>query len=330
MLLLIGASNLIVILVGGSQYMNGEIEIGILAEFIIYVNMLTWPVTVVGWLTSIVQQAEASQKRINAFLKENPAIKDGNEDIKIESGEIEFRNVSLIYPETNIKALNNVSFKIKSGETIGILGPVGAGKTSLLELINRLYDPDNGEIFIDGKNINLFSLKELRKSIGYVPQNSFLFSESISNNIKFGKNSASQQEVENAAKNSSIDSEIKKLKNKYNTILGERGITLSGGQIQRISIARALIKNPDIILLDDCLSAVDTNTEEVILKNLYKFCSLKTTVIVSHRISSIKSANNIIVFKNGYVIENGTHEELLKNKNYYNKLYLKQQSEYNK
>ena len=330
MLLLIGASNLIVIMVGGSQYINGEIEIGILAEFIIYVNMLTWPVTVVGWLTSVVQQAEASQKRINAFIKENPDIKDGNEDIKIESGEIEFRNVSLIYPETNIKALNDVSFKIKSGETIGVLGPVGAGKTSLLELINRLYDPDKGEIFIDGKNIKLFNLKELRKSIGYVPQNSFLFSESISNNIKFGKNNASQQEIENAAKNASINAEIEKLKNQYNTILGERGITLSGGQVQRISIARALIKDPNIILLDDCLSAVDTDTEEIILKNLYKFCSLKTTLIISHRVSSIKSANNIIVLKNGSVIENGTHEQLLKNENYYKKLYLKQQSEHNK
>ena len=330
MLLLIGASNLIVILVGGSQYINGEIEIGILAEFIIYVNMLTWPVTVVGWLTSVVQQAEASQKRINAFLKENPDIKGGNEDIKIESGEIEFRNVSLIYPETNIKALNDISFKIKSGETIGILGPVGAGKTSLLELINRLYDPDKGEIFIDGKNIKLFSLKKLRKSIGYVPQNSFLFSESISNNIKFGKNNASQQEIENAAKNASINAEIEKLKNQYNTILGERGITLSGGQVQRISIARALIKDPNIILLDDCLSAVDTDTEEIILKNLYKFCRLKTTLIISHRISSIKSANSIIVLKNGIVVEKGTHEQLLKNENYYKKLYLKQQSEHNK
>ena len=330
MLLLIGVSNLIVILIGGSQYINGEIEIGILAEFIIYVNMLTWPVTVVGWLTSIIQQAEASQKRINDFLKEKPSIRNGNGNSKVKNGEIEFKNVSITYPETKIKALNDVSFKIKPGETVGVLGPVGAGKTSLLELITRLYDPTDGEVLIDGINLKLFNLKELRKSIGYVPQNPFLFSESINNNIKFGKNNASKQEIEKAANNASIDKEIKRLKNQYNTILGERGITLSGGQVQRISIARALIKNPKIILLDDCLSAVDTDTEGIILKKLDKYSKEKTTLIISHRISSIKSADNIIVFKNGSIIEKGGHEQLLKNKNYYSRLYKKQQSEQNK
>lgn len=330
MLLLIGVSNLIVILIGGSQYINGEIEIGVLAEFIIYVNMLTWPVTVVGWLTSIIQQAEASQKRINDFLKESPIIKDGNGCANVKNGEIEFRNVSLTYPETKIKALNNVSFKIKAGETIGVLGKVGAGKTSLLELITRLYDPNEGEVLIDGQNLKLFNLNELRKSIGYVPQNPFLFSESISDNIKFGKNNATNKEIENAANNASIDKEIKKLKNGYQTILGERGVTLSGGQVQRISIARALIKNPNIILLDDCLSAVDTDTEEIILKNLYKYSEKKTTLIVSHRISSMKSADSIIVFKNGNVIEQGGHNELMKNESYYSRLYNKQQSEQNK
>tara|TARA_B110000438_G_scaffold107350_1_gene105539 strand:- start:661 stop:2418 length:1758 start_codon:yes stop_codon:yes gene_type:complete len=330
MLLLIGVSNLIVILIGGSQYINGEIEIGVLAEFIIYVNMLTWPVTVVGWLTSIIQQAEASQKRINDFLKESPSIKDGNGSANVKNGEIEFRNVSLTYPETKIKALNNVSFKIKAGETIGVIGKVGAGKTSLLELITRLYDPNEGEVLIDGQNLKLFNLNELRKSIGYVPQNPFLFSESISNNIKFGKNNATNKEIENAANNASIDKEIKKLKNGYQTILGERGVTLSGGQVQRISIARALIKNPNIILLDDCLSAVDTDTEEIILKNLYKYSEKKTTLIVSHRISSMKSADSIIVFKNGNVIEQGGHNELMENESYYSRLYKKQQSEQNK
>jgi ATP-binding cassette subfamily B multidrug efflux pump len=330
MLLLIGVSNLIVILIGGSQYINGKIEIGVLAEFIIYVNMLTWPVTVVGWLTSIIQQAEASQKRINDFLKESPSIKDGNGSANVKNGEIEFRNVSLTYPETKIKALNNVSFKIKAGETIGVLGKVGAGKTSLLELITRLYDPNEGEVLIDGQNLKLFNLNELRKSIGYVPQNPFLFSESISNNIKFGKNNATNKEIENAANNASIDKEIKKLKNGYQTILGERGVTLSGGQVQRISIARALIKNPNIILLDDCLSAVDTDTEEIILKSLYKYSEKKTTLIVSHRISSMKSADSIIVFKNGNVIEQGGHNELIENESYYSRLYNKQQSEQNK
>tara|TARA_B110000444_G_C18851384_1_gene605926 strand:- start:4621 stop:6378 length:1758 start_codon:yes stop_codon:yes gene_type:complete len=329
MLFLIGISNLIVILIGGSQYINGEIEIGILAEFIIYVNMLTWPVTVVGWLTSIVQQAEASQKRINDFLKEIPKIKNGIGNSKITKGEIMFKNVSLTYPESNIKALNNVTFTIFAGKTTGILGSVGSGKTSLLELIVRLYDPTQGDVLIDGSNLKNFKLYELRKSIGYVPQNPFLFSESIIDNIKFGNNEAGNIEIESAAKFASIDQEIKKLKNGYNTVLGERGITLSGGQIQRISIARALIKNPEIILLDDCLSSVDTDTEEVILKNLESFNKDKTTLIVSHRVSSIKSADNIIVLKDGNIIEEGTHEELIKNKTYYNKLFDYQQSKQN-
>ena len=329
MLFLIGISNLIVILIGGSQYINGEIEIGILAEFIIYVNMLTWPVTVVGWLTSIVQQAEASQKRINDFLKEIPKIKNGIGNSKITKGEIMFKNVSLTYPESNIKALNNVTFTIFAGKTTGILGSVGSGKTSLLELIVRLYDPTQGDVLIDGSNLKNFNLCELRKSIGYVPQNPFLFSESIIDNIKFGNNEAGNIEIESAAKFASIDQEIKKLKNGYNTVLGERGITLSGGQIQRISIARALIKNPEIILLDDCLSSVDTDTEEVILKNLESFNKDKTTLIVSHRVSSIKSADNIIVLKDGNIIEEGTHEELIKNKTYYNKLFDYQQSKQN-
>ena len=291
--------------------------------------MLTWPVTVVGWLTSIVQQAEASQKRINDFLKEIPKIKNGIGNSKITKGEIMFKNVSLTYPESNIKALNNVTFTIFAGKTTGILGSVGSGKTSLLELIVRLYDPTQGDVLIDGSNLKNFNLYELRKSIGYVPQNPFLFSESIIDNIKFGNNEAGNIEIESAAKFASIDQEIKKLKNGYNTVLGERGITLSGGQIQRISIARALIKNPEIILLDDCLSSVDTDTEEVILKNLESFNKDKTTLIVSHRVSSIKSADNIIVLKDGNIIEEGTHEELIKNKTYYNKLFDYQQSKQN-
>ena len=240
-----------------------------------------------------------------------------------------FKNVSLTYPESNIKALNNVTFTIFAGKTTGILGSVGSGKTSLLELIVRLYDPTQGDVLIDGSNLKNFNLYELRKSIGYVPQNPFLFSESIIDNIKFGNNEAGNIEIESAAKFASIDQEIKKLKNGYNTVLGERGITLSGGQIQRISIARALIKNPEIILLDDCLSSVDTDTEEVILKNLESFNKNKTTLIVSHRVSSIKSADNIIVLKDGNIIEEGTHEELIKNKTYYNKLFDYQQSKQN-
>ena len=330
MLLLIGVSNLIVILIGGTQYLNGEIEIGILAEFIIYVNMLTWPVTVVGWLTSIIQQAEASQKRINDFLKEIPKIKSGSSNHKIKNGSIEFKNVTLIYPETNIKALDNVSFKIKNNESIGVLGEVGSGKTSLFELITRLYDPNYGNIYIDGLDLKSYKLGELRKKIGYVTQNPFLFSESIINNIKFGKKNSSLEEIKSAASLASIDDEIQKFKYKYNTILGERGITLSGGQVQRISIARALIKQPKIILLDDCLSSVDTDTEEIILKNLNKYSENKTTIIISHRISSIKSADIIMVLKNGRLIEFGGHKKLVKSKGYYNEIYEKQQAEQKK
>jgi len=330
MLLLIGLSNLIVILIGGTQYLNGEIEIGILAEFIIYVNMLTWPVTVVGWLTSIIQQAEASQKRINDFLKEIPKIKSGSSNHKIKNGSIEFKNVTLVYPETNIKALDNVSFKIKNNETIGVLGEVGSGKTSLFELITRLYDPNYGNIFIDGLDLKSHKLSELRKKIGYVTQNPFLFSESIINNIKFGKKNASLEEIKSAASLASIDDEIQKFKFQYNTILGERGITLSGGQVQRISIARTLIKHPKIILLDDCLSSVDTDTEEVILNNLNKYSENKTTIIISHRISSIKSADRIMVLKNGRLIEFGEHKKLVKNNGYYNEIYKKQQAEQKK
>ena len=330
MLLLIGLSNLIVILIGGNQYIRGEIQIGVLAEFIIYVNMLTWPVTVVGWLTSIIQQAEASQKRINYFLKETPDIKDGYLSDKVIEGNIEFKNVSMFYPETKIKALDNVSFKIRKGETVGILGPVGSGKTSLFELIVRIYDPSKGDIFIGDNNIKNLKLINLRKNLGYVPQNPFLFSESIINNIMFGKEKAKYEEVQNAAKHSSIHDEITKLNDGYETVLGERGITLSGGQIQRVSLARALIKDAKILLLDDCLSSVDTDTEEKILKNLKYYGKNKTTIMSSNRISSIKLSDHIIVFKEGKIIEQGNHHELLENKNYYFKLFKKQKAEQNK
>ena len=330
MLLLIGLSNLIVILIGGNQYIRGEIQIGVLAEFIIYVNMLTWPVTVVGWLTSIIQQAEASQKRINYFLKETPDIKDGYLSDKVIEGNIEFKNVSMFYPETKIKALDNVSFKIRKGETVGILGPVGSGKTSLFELIVRIYDPSKGDIFIGDNNIKNLKLINLRKNLGYVPQNPFLFSESIINNIMFGKEKAKYEEVQNAAKHSSIHDEITKLNDGYETVLGERGITLSGGQIQRVSLARALIKDAKILLLDDCLSSVDTDTEEKILKNLKYYGKNKTTIMSSNRISSIKLSDHIIVFKKGKIIEQGNHHELLENKNYYFKLFKKQKAEQNK
>tara|TARA_B000000475_G_C16003167_1_gene449701 strand:- start:608 stop:2359 length:1752 start_codon:yes stop_codon:yes gene_type:complete len=327
MILLIGFSNLIVIFVGGNQYINGKIEIGVLAEFIIYVNMLTWPVAVVGWITSIVQQAEASQKRINNFLNEVPEINDGEIRINDLNGDIEFKNISLFYPETQIKSINNLNIKIKAGSTLGIIGKVGSGKSSFLELITRFYDPNKGEIKIDGINIKDFNLEDLRKNIGYVPQNPFLFSESIQENLRFGSKNASDDKIIDASKKAAIHKDIKNFRQGYKTILGERGVTLSGGQIQRVSIARVFIKNPNIFLFDDCLSAVDNDTEEEILKNLKSISNDKTTIIVSHRISSIKHADQIIVFENGKIVQQGKHIELIGAKGYYKELFEKQQAD---
>lgn len=327
MILLIGLSNLIVIFIGGQQYMDGTIEIGVLAEFIIYINMLTWPVAVVGWVTSVVQQAEASQKRINAFLNETIEIQDGpGVDVAVQ-GEISFENVSLVYPETQIKALDGISFKVERGKSLGIIGKVGSGKSSILHLINRLYDPYSGNILLDDHNIRDFKLQKLRSHIGNVPQNAFLFSESIEENIRLGKQDATEEEIIEASKKAAIHKNIKKFKQGYKTLLGERGLTLSGGQIQRVSIARALIKDPQILLFDDCLSAVDTDTEEKILKNLKEFSQNKTTIIVSHRISSVKDADHVIVLERGKIIEQGEHQKLIDLKGFYYDLFNKQQNE---
>ena len=326
MVLLIGCSNLIVIYVGGNQYINGEIEIGVLAEFIIYVNMLTWPVAVVGWITSIVQQAEASQKRINVFLKEQPEIESGKGvNISAIQGSLEFKKVSLSYPETGITAIDNISLRIPAGSTLGIIGNIGSGKSTLLDLILRLYDPTSGSITLDGHNLKDFTLTELRSAIGYVPQNAFLFSESIEDNIRFGSPKASIEEIQKMAKNAAVHNNIVKFKEGYKTLLGERGVTLSGGQIQRVSIARTLIKDPQVLLLDDCLSAVDTDTEEEILKNLKSLTKDKTTLIVSHRISSLKHADQIIVFENGKIVQQGRHLDLIEVEGYYKELFEIQQ-----
>ena len=326
MVLLIGCSNLIVIYVGGNQYINGEIEIGVLAEFIIYVNMLTWPVAVVGWITSIVQQAEASQKRINVFLKEQPEIESGKGvNISAIQGSLEFKKVSLSYHETGITAIDNISLRIPAGSTLGIIGNIGSGKSTLLDLILRLYDPTSGSITLDGHNLKDFTLTELRSAIGYVPQNAFLFSESIEDNIRFGSPKASIEEIQKMAKNAAVHNNIVKFKEGYKTLLGERGVTLSGGQIQRVSIARTLIKDPQVLLLDDCLSAVDTDTEEEILKNLKSLTKDKTTLIVSHRISSLKHADQIIVFENGKIVQQGRHLDLIEVEGYYKELFEIQQ-----
>lgn len=324
MMLLIGLSNILVIYIGGLRYIAGEISLGVIAEFIMYVNMLTWPVAVVGWVTSIVQEAEASQKRINEFLKYKPEIVNNNENLSEIKGNIEFKNVTFTYDDTNITALKNISFKLKQGETLAILGNTGAGKSTIINLIARLYDVEKGEILIDGINIKNVNLNNLRQSIGFVPQDAFLFSDTIKNNIKFGDINASDETIEQAAKNAYIHHNIVEFNNEYNTYVGERGVTLSGGQKQRISIARAIIKNPKILIFDDCLSAVDTETEEIILNNLYKVSKNKTTIIVTHRISSIKNADTILVLENGQIIQQGTHNELINIDGYYKELFEQQ------
>ena len=328
MVLLIGISNILVIYVGGKQYINGEIEsVGVIAEFIIYVNMLTWPVAIVGWLTSIVQRAEASQKRINEFLKSEPAIKNEVIEATPITGKIEFKNVTFTYEDTNITALKNISFTIKAGETVAILGKTGSGKSTILDLIARLYDVTEGEIRIDDIPIKKVNLNSLREAIGAVPQDAFLFSDSIKNNIKFGDHTASDEDVVKVAKNAAVHENIMGFAKKYETVLGERGITLSGGQKQRVSIARALLKDPEIYLFDDCLSAVDTETEEEILGNLKKASRNRTTLIVSHRVSSAKNADRILVLEDGTLLQEGTHDDLIAVEGYYKSLYLNQLSE---
>jgi len=328
MILLIGLSNLVVIYVGGSMYIKGTItSIGTIAEFILYVNMLTWPVASLVWVSSLVQEAEASQKRINEFLKIDPQIKNNNPESSEIKGSIKFDNVTFTYDDTNITALKNVTFNVNKGETLAILGKTGSGKSTIISLISRLYDIDKGTITMDNINLNQVNLTDLRNNIGVVPQDAFLFSDSISNNIKFGKEDATQEEIHEAAKNAVVHDNIINFKNKYETVLGERGITLSGGQKQRVSIARAIIKNPAILLFDDCLSAVDTETEEAILNNLFKICKNKTTIIVSHRVSSAKNADNIIILEDGKIIQQGSHNQLINTDGYYKELYFKQLSE---
>ena len=329
MILLIGISNLIVIYVGGLQYIHGDISLGVITKFIIYVNMLTWPVATVGWVTSIVQQAEASQKRINEFLKITPEITNTAQEPSNIIGDIEFKNVHFTYNDTNIEALKGISFKLEHGKTLAIIGKTGSGKSTILDLIGRLYDIDKGELLIDQKPIDKLHLTSLRDSIGYVPQDAFLFSDTIKNNIKFGKEDATDQEVIQAAKYAQVHNNIMGFSKGYDTVLGERGITLSGGQKQRISIARAIIKDPKILLFDDSLSAVDTETEEQILKHLQDLAQGKTTIIVSHRVSSVKNADQIIVLDDGNIVQSGNHESLINTDGYYKNLFLKQLSETN-
>ncbi|AWA30250.1 ABC transporter [Flavobacterium magnum] len=330
MLALIGVSNLVVVYFGGMMYINGTdgvTDIGTIAAFILFLNMLTFPVASLGWVSSMVQEAAASQKRINEFLKIKPEIGNNNPDHTQIKGDIVFDNVSFVYEDTHIRALDNISFTVKKGETLAILGKTGSGKSTILQLIGRLYDTTSGDIRVDGTPIRSLNLFDLRSSIGTVPQDAFLFSDTIKNNIRFGKENATEEEVIDAAKKAAVHDNIVNFKLQYETMLGERGITLSGGQKQRVSIARAIIKNPEILLLDDCLSAVDTETEETILNNLLDFSRDKTTVIVSHRVSSAKNADKIIILEDGKIIQQGSHNQLISQEGYYKELHFKQLSE---
>lgn len=325
MIFLIGLSNLFVVYIGAKMYIDGTItDIGIIAQFILYINILTWPIASLGWISSMIQEAESSQKRINEFLNEIPEIKNLQPEHTKVQGEIEFKNVSFTYTDTQIQALKNISFTLGKNETLAILGKTGSGKSTILELICRLYDADNGEILIDNQSIKSLNLYDLRDAIAMVPQDAFLFSDSIKSNIRFGKEDATEEEIRHYAQLADVDKNIMKFDKQYDTVLGERGITLSGGQKQRVSIARALIKEAPILLLDDSLSAVDTETEERILNNLKNITANRTTIIVTHRVSSAKNADRIIILDEGKIVEKGTHDELINAGGYYQDLYNKQ------
>ncbi len=323
-ILLIGLSTVITIYAGGVKAINGEITLGNIAEFVIYVNMLTWPFASVGWVTSLVQQAAASQKRINEFLHTEPEIVNTNSVEHDINGKIEFDHVTFTYPDSGITALNDISFKIDPGETLAIIGRTGSGKSTLANLICRNYDVTNGEIRVDGKPIEDLNLDSLRSNLGYVPQDVFLFSDSIAHNIGFGIDGDDRHLIEQAAKEADVYSNIVDFPKGFETMLGERGINLSGGQKQRVSIARALARRPQILILDDCLSAVDTETEENILNHLKNIMADRTTVIISHRVSTVKMADQILVLDNGQIIESGTHQDLLNLDGAYNLIYQQQ------
>jgi len=324
MLLMVGLSTILTVYVGGKQVLEGSISAGNIAEFIVYVNQLTFPVTMLGWVTTLIQRASASQKRINEFLELKPDVISGQIALPDLKGRICFDHVNFTYPDTGIQALRNVSFEIEEGQFVAVIGRTGSGKSTLANLIMRMYDVDAGQITIDEKPLDQLDLNTYRNQIGFVPQEVFLFSDTIKNNIAFGLDELKGNEVEEAAKNAAVLNNILDFELKFETMLGERGITLSGGQKQRVSIARALIREPRILIFDDCLSAVDTRTEEEILNNLGRIMQGRTSILIAHRISTIKNADKIIVLDQGQIIEQGTHNQLLNLQGVYAEMYQNQ------
>lgn len=310
MILMVGISTLITIFVGGQLYFAGEVSAGNITEFIYYVNLLTWPIASIGWVTSLVQSAAASMERLNEFLSEEPDFKSGDYRPSSFQGTVTFKNVSFTYPNSGIKALNNVSFTLQAGHSLGILGKTGSGKSTITALMVRQYDPTEGQILIDGVDVKDWHLPTLKKYLGWVPQEAFLFSDTIARNIAFGLDVFNQNQVEQAAMAAGVHDNIIDFPKQYETTVGERGVTLSGGQKQRVSIARALAKSPKLMVFDDCLSAVDTETEELILGNIKEATASISSMIVAHRVSSVKHCEQIICLENGQIIEKGTHEEL--------------------
>ncbi|MBQ0147504.1 MAG: ABC transporter ATP-binding protein [Flavobacteriaceae bacterium] len=327
MVIVVGISNLIILYLGGLKYISGDLDIGAIAEFFLYLNMLIWPFTSLGWITTVVQRAEASMTRINEFLNYKSEIIDTPNNVIDLKGDIEFENISYVYDNTGIKALDGISFKINKGETLAILGKTGSGKSTIALLVARLLEPNSGKIFFDGNDMHEISVDSIRKEIGYVPQEAFLFSDTLKNNILFGSDETDIEVAKHFAKKAVVHDNIEGFKEKYDTVVGERGVTLSGGQKQRVSIARALVNNPNILIFDDSLSAVDTETEEKILNNLADDLESNTSIIITHRVSSAKNANQIIFLDNGKIVERGTHEELLSMKGFYYELYNKQVSD---
>lgn len=330
MMLLIGLSIILTIYIGGKEVHAGKVSVGLITAFVLFVIRLTWPIASLGWVTSLVQRAAASQVRINEFLNTKPAVASITNEPMEFNGNVEFRDVSFTYPDSGIVALKNFSFSANAGQSVAILGHTGSGKSTVAQLLLRLYDPQSGNVFIDGKDIRNINLNAFRASTGYVPQDVFLFSDTIEENIRFNARKESQNDVVQAAKDAAIYSSIMEFPEGFKTMVGERGVTLSGGQKQRISIARAIVSHPKLLIFDDCLSAVDTETEEEILTNLRRIMKGKTTIIISHRVSSVRHADKIIVMEDGTIAEQGTHDELMHRNGIYRTLYDKQVSELQK